>query len=172
MEKLKDTPEQGEQALLEKLDSRIRQMCVKVRKIIEIGQQIERRRTGKRAIQRIIGDYFVTHRNATKVVDLEILLERLNREARMLGVDGEDLKRTLAIQLDCVAGLRAANQVEIGGDEWKRWRERLELIRQNPLVTREAVTAKTSDTSSAAKKRDKSELEDEQGKDVLPDGDV
>jgi hypothetical protein len=62
--------------------------------------------------------------------------------------------------------------VEIGGDEWKRWRERLELIRQNPLVTREAVTAKTSDTSSAAKKRDKSELEDEQGKDVLPDGDV
>ncbi len=65
--------------------------------------------------------------------DLQLFLERLQREADFIGKDAEQLGALLSSLLSRVREGRAAKQDRVVGGDWQRWRELIESIRKNPL---------------------------------------
>jgi len=76
---------------LVELNKRLVTLCHEVRRAISASQQAARRSTGKQAVQRIIDDYFKTHKESSSVFAVQLLLERIQRDSKLLGQDGERL---------------------------------------------------------------------------------
>jgi hypothetical protein len=84
-------------------------------------------------VKRLIDEYFVTHKEASSVFDVELLLERIQRDTILLGEDGETLDGTLKRLLGELTKMRAAQQTQLRKDDWSAWKAVLEAIRKNPL---------------------------------------
>ncbi|OWY71563.1 hypothetical protein B7486_07700 [cyanobacterium TDX16] len=123
----------GKLELTGELGGRLRTICEALRKVISASQQVARRVTGKQAIQRLIDEFFVTHKEAASVFDVQLLVDRIRRDAELLGIDGERLDaslKQLAAELDKV---RASGQSRFVADLWRTWKDALAAIRKNPL---------------------------------------
>ncbi len=118
---------------LVELNMRLVTLCHEVRRAISASQQAARRSTGKQAVQRIIDDYFKTHKESSSVFAVQLLLERIQRDSKLLGQDGERLDGCLNRLLGEVNKARSANQQHFYGDSWRRWKYAILAIRQNPL---------------------------------------
>ncbi|MCH7989823.1 MAG: hypothetical protein IID46_11835, partial [Planctomycetes bacterium] len=154
------------------LESRLKEFCQKLRRKIELSEQAERRETGKQAVVRVIREFFIRHKEAAAVFDVELLIGRLDREAELLGEDGAALSDCLRRLMGKVQKIRASNQQRLTGDDWQRWRSWILEIRKNPLEVdidnlREAPTEAEVSTKMSGKRIDKphqtgeSELEPE-----------
>ena len=64
------------------LEERLFGLCEKVRRAMSASQQAARRHSGKQAIQRLIDEFFVSHKESSSVFDLLLLLERIQRDLR------------------------------------------------------------------------------------------
>jgi predicted ATP-dependent endonuclease of OLD family len=91
------------------------------------------RESGSRLIERLIGDSQKKFRESISVYDLLLLVQRLEREAEFLGVDGDDLRNKLRSLKIRVEDIRKTEQQRILGKQWKFWNNVLESIRKNPL---------------------------------------
>ncbi len=115
------------------LKENIRKICQVLRRKIEMSATAERRRSGKQAVSRIIGDFFVRHTGSATPYDIELLLERLQREAESFGQDAERLNGLLAQLLADARRLRTSDTARVIRQDWESWKEKLEGIRKNPL---------------------------------------
>lgn len=120
---------------VDELRERLLKVCHQVRRAILASQQAARRDSGKQAIQRLIDDYFKTHKEGTSVFDVQLLLERLDRDAKLLGEDGERLEASLSRLLQEVTKARLASHKHFLAADWQRWKQVIEAIRRNPLET-------------------------------------
>jgi predicted ATP-dependent endonuclease of OLD family len=91
------------------------------------------RESGSRSIERLIGDSQKKFRESISVYDLLLLIQRLEREAEFLGVDGDDLRNKLRILKIKVEDIRKSEQQRIVDKQWTYWNNVLESIRKNPL---------------------------------------
>jgi ABC-type cobalamin/Fe3+-siderophores transport system ATPase subunit len=117
------------------LKKRLVKFCHEVRRAVSTSQQAARRMSGKQAIQRIIDDYFKTHKESSSVFAVQLLLERIQRDTKLLGADGEKLDGSLNRLLSELNKVRAADQQHFRGEQWKRWKGVVAAIRKNPLDT-------------------------------------
>jgi hypothetical protein len=115
------------------LGSRLRKLCEALQKAISASQQVARRVTGKQAIQRLIDEFFVTHKEAASVFDVQLLVERIRRDADLLGIDGERPDASLKHLSGEIDRLRASGQSRFVGDLWRTWKDVFGAIRKNPL---------------------------------------
>lgn len=118
---------------VDELRKRLHKLCHEMRRAVSASQQAARRSSGKQAIQRIIDDYFKTHKESSSVFDLQLLLERIQRDTKLLGADGEQLDGSLNRLLSDLNKVRASDQRHFRGDQWKRWKGVVTAIRKNPL---------------------------------------
>lgn len=121
------------QASLAILKERLTALCQELRRVISSSQQAARRITGKQAIQRLIDEFFITHKEASSVFDIQILFERIQQDTELLGVDGENLDASLKRLLGELKKSRASGQRRFVADTWRNWRLVIEAIRKNPL---------------------------------------
>lgn len=117
------------------LQHRLVKLCHEVRRAVSASQQAARRSSGKQSIQRIIDDYFKTHKESSSVFAVQLLLERIQRDTKLLGADGEKLDGSLNRLLSEVSKVRSADQQHFRGEQWKRWKGVISAIRKNPLDT-------------------------------------
>jgi len=117
------------------LKTRLTTLCHELRRAVSASQQAARRITGKQAIQRLIDDYFVVHQQSSSVFEIQLLLERIQKDTELLGVDGENLDASLKRLLGELKKARASAQQRFVGDVWRKWRLVIEAIRKNPLTT-------------------------------------
>jgi hypothetical protein len=122
------------------LQKRLVKLCHEVRRAVSASQQAARRSSGKQAIQRIIEDYFKTHKESSSVFAVQLLLERIQRDTKLLGADGEKLDGSLNRLLSELNKVRAADQQHFRGEQWKRWKGVITAIRKNPLDTAIRIT--------------------------------
>lgn len=115
------------------LRNRIVKLCHEIRRAISASQQAARRSSGKQAVQRIIDDYFKTHKESSSVFAVQLLLERIQRDTKLLGTDGEKLDGSLSRLLTELDKVRATDQSHFRGEQWKRWKGVISAIRKNPL---------------------------------------
>lgn len=115
------------------LGGRLRGLCEILRKSISASQQVARRVTGKQAIQRLIDEFFVTHKEAASVFDVQLLVDRIRRDAELLGIDGERLDASLKHLSGELDKLRASGHSRFVADSWKPWKGAFGTIRKNPL---------------------------------------
>ena len=124
----------------EELGKRLVKLCHEVRRAVSASQQAARRSSGKQAIQRIIDDYFKTHKESSSVFAVQLLLERIQRDTKLLGADGEKLDGSLNRLLSELNKARAADQQHFKGDQWRQWKAVILAIRKNPLDTAIKIT--------------------------------
>ena len=74
------------QQYLPKLKVSLTTLCQELRRAVSASQQAARRMTGKQAIQRLIDDYFVGHQQSSSVFEVQLLLERIQKDTELLGV--------------------------------------------------------------------------------------
>jgi ABC-type cobalamin/Fe3+-siderophores transport system ATPase subunit len=122
------------------LGKRLIKLCHEIRRAVSASQQAARRSSGKQAIQRIIDDYFKTHKESSSVFAIQLLLERIQRDTKLLGEDGEKLDGSLNRLLAELNKARAADQQHYRGDAWRRWKTVMSAIRKNPLDTAIKIT--------------------------------
>lgn len=125
---------------LQELKARLVQLCHEVRRAVSASQQAAHRSSGKQAVQRIVDDYFKTHKESSSVFSVQLLLERIQRDTKLLGEDGEKLDGALNRLLGELNKARAAGQQHFRGDTWQRWRGVISAIRKNPLDTSVRIT--------------------------------
>ncbi|HUZ97476.1 MAG TPA: AAA family ATPase, partial [Edaphobacter sp.] len=121
------------QAVVDETRERVRAICQALRRKIELSQQAVKLETGTQALHRIIGGFLVQHKNSSSVTEMEILLERIEREAAALGDDADPLKTTVARRLTEVRKMKSERQNRVINDQWKYWEDALEAMRRNPL---------------------------------------
>jgi ABC-type cobalamin/Fe3+-siderophores transport system ATPase subunit len=122
------------------LEARLTKLCHEIRRAVSASQQAARRMSGKQAIQRIIEDYFKTHKESSSVFDIQLLLERIQRDTKLLGADGEKLDGSLNRLLSELGKSRAADQQYYRGEQWRQWKAVISAIRKNPLDTAIRIT--------------------------------
>lgn len=122
------------------LKSRLLALCHELRRAVSASQQAARRNSGKQAIQRIIEDYFKTHKESSSVFAVQLLLERIQRDTKLLGADGEKLDGSINRLLSELSKARAADQQHYRGDQWRKWKAVISAIRKNPLDTTVRIT--------------------------------
>lgn len=115
------------------LGARLRTLCEALRKAISASQQVARRVTGKQAIQRLIDEFFVIHKEAASVFDVQLLVDRIRRDAELLGIDGERLDASLKLLAAESDKLRASGHSRLIGESWRSWKDVFGTIRKNPL---------------------------------------
>lgn len=125
---------------LKTLENRLLELCRRIRRAVSASQQAARRATGKQAIQRLIDDYFKTHKQSSSVFEIELLLERIRRESQLLGEDGEKLDVSLGRLFTALEKIRASAQKQVEGDDWDKWKRVIQAIRENPLDVEIVVT--------------------------------
>jgi predicted ATPase len=125
---------------MQELQKRLVKLCHEIRRGVSASQQAARRSSGKQAIQRLIDDYFKTHKDSSSVFDVQLLLERIQRDTKLLGADGEKLDGSLNRLLSELNKVRAADQQQFRGEQWKRWKSVVTAVRKNPLDTRISMT--------------------------------
>ena len=67
-------------SVLPALKTSLTTLCQELRRAVAASQQAARRITGKQAIQRLIDDYFVIHRQSSSVFEIQLLLERIQKD--------------------------------------------------------------------------------------------
>jgi len=112
---------------------RVLKLCELLKRKIAQSERAERQRSGKAAIRRIISDFVVTHQESSYVFDLQLFLERLQKEAKFIGQDASPVDTKLSAMLERVGSLRAVKQERLVGADWQQWRGYIEATRQNPL---------------------------------------
>lgn len=122
------------------LEKRLIALCHEVRRAVSASQQAARRSSGKQAIQRIIEDYFKTHKESSSVFAVQLLLERIQRDTKLLGADGEKLDGSINRLLSELSKARAADQQHYRGEQWRKWKTVISAIRKNPLDTAIRIT--------------------------------
>jgi len=122
------------------LEKRLVALCHEVRRAVSASQQAARRSSGKQAIQRIIEDYFKTHKESSSVFAVQLLLERIHRDTKLLGADGEKLDGSINRLLSELSKARAADQQHYRGEQWRKWKIVISAIRKNPLDTAIRIT--------------------------------
>jgi predicted ATPase len=120
---------------LSTLKTRLTILCQELRRAVSASQQAARRITGKQAIQRLIDDYFVIHQQSSSVFEIQLLLERIQKDTELLGVDGESLDASLKRLLGELKKTRASGQQRFVGEVWHKWKFTIEAVRKNPLNT-------------------------------------
>lgn len=115
------------------LGQRLLKLCHEVRRTVSASQQAARRTSGKQSVQRLVKDFFKTHKEASSVFDIQLLLERLQRDSKLLGQDGEKLDAALSRLLSELAKARSAHQTHFRDQMWMTWKKTLEAIYENPL---------------------------------------
>ena len=118
---------------LPEIRERLTVLCHEIRRAVSASQQAARRTSGKQAIQRLIDDFFVTHKESSSIFDFQLLLERIQRDTELLGEDGENLDAVLKRLLNELRKARSSEQHRLLGDSWRRWKLVVESIRKNPL---------------------------------------
>lgn len=122
------------------LEKRLFALCHEIRRAVSASQQAARRSSGKQAIQRIIEDYFKTHKESSSVFAVQLLLERIQRDTKLLGADGEKLDGSINRLLSELSKARAADQQHYRGEQWRKWKAVISAIRKNPLDTTVRIT--------------------------------
>ena len=122
------------------LRNRLFKLCHEIRRAVSASQQAARRNSGKQSIQRLIDDYFKTHKESSSVFDIQLLLERIQRDTKLLGEDGEKLDASLGRMLNELNKARAADQQHFRGDAWRLWKLVIVAIRKNPLEAEVKIT--------------------------------
>jgi predicted ATPase len=109
------------------------------RERIDFSQKLEQQKSAKQALQRIIGEFFIQHKESANTHTIEILLSRLLREAPSFGQDSPILANKLVGLATEIKDLRSKGIMAVTKSDWNAWRDRLEAIRSNPLAN-ETVT--------------------------------
>ncbi len=115
------------------VEKRLKAFCESIRRAISASQQLARRTTGKQAIQRLLDEFFVTHKQASSVFDVQLLLDRIKKDAELLGIDGEGLDACLKRMSGEIEKIRSSAQQQFVGGLWEQWKSALGAIRKNPL---------------------------------------
>lgn len=118
---------------LEQLKKNILALCESIRRAISSSQQAARRETGKQAVQRLIKDFFIQHKEMSSVFDVQLLLERIQRDLQLLGEDGEKLDGAIKRLVSELKKLRTAGQNQLSGENWESWGKTLAKMEKNPL---------------------------------------
>lgn len=134
--------------VIEELRTRVIALCHALRRSIASGAREERQRSGKQAVQRIVGDFLVNHKESSSVFDIQLVLERLQRESEYIGEDAERLALALNALLSRIRDMRAASQDRVVQKDWEWWRAALEKIRQNPLNPDVRIQASADDSEA------------------------
>ena len=118
---------------MSELEGNVFNLCEKIRRAVSASQQAAQRQSGKQAVKRLLNDYFVQHKQSTSVFDVQLLLERIQRDLQLLGEDGELLDGAIKRLLSQLRKMRSSDQHQIQGDLWEAWCGTLTEMRKNPL---------------------------------------
>lgn len=117
----------------EQLRSNLFKLCEEIRRAVSASQQAARRETGKQAVKRLIDDFFVQNKKSCSVFDMQLLLERIQRDLQLLGEDGETLDNVVKRLISELRKFRSAGHQRLLDDQWTSWSEMLFAIKKNPL---------------------------------------
>jgi hypothetical protein len=130
------------------LKDRLVRMCHEVRRAVSACLQAARRRSGKQSIQRLIKEFFKTNKESSTVFDIQLLLERIQRDTKLLGEDGDKLDASLRRLMGLLDKARAADQQRFRDDEWRRWSTVINDIYKSPLDIQVRITDDGPETDS------------------------
>lgn len=113
---------------------RVRRLCQELKRKIIQGEQLERQRSGKYSVNRIVSDFISTRSTVCMVFDLQTgLIDRLQKEAKSIGQDAAALESVLVVLSHRLQKLRDGGHIRLSGANWDKWREYIFAIRTNPL---------------------------------------
>lgn len=108
-------------------------LCEELRRAVSASQQAARRETGKQAVKRLIDDFFKQNKNSSSVFNMQLLLERIQRDLQLLGEDGESLDGAIKRLLAELRKLRSGRHHQLQDGSWTAWSGTLAAMRKNPL---------------------------------------
>lgn len=126
----------GEEIIgLEIIKKRLTQLLVLLRRKLEQSKQESQTQSARQAIIRRSDDFFKRFKKSAEVFEVELHLERLEREIQFIGEhDSAMFKKLIGALIKEIRDLRASGAINITKDAWHRWSSLLYAIKKNPLA--------------------------------------
>ncbi|MEM9446439.1 MAG: hypothetical protein AAGA18_13930 [Verrucomicrobiota bacterium] len=118
----------------DELRNRVSKLCQFIGDKVDLAEGVVLQKSGKQSVARLVQDFQKKYHESANVFDLLRVVQRIEKETDLLGIDGDGLRETLRKMRLNLITLRDANQKRITGDEWLKWSEAFDLIRKNPLM--------------------------------------
>ena len=132
LEAASETGNSGDAAIVE-LGKRLVQLSTNLKRKVEESRREVRSSSIAQSIKRAIDDFFKRFKAAGNTFDIQLLLERCNSLAKSIGEDAKLLRDTTDLLLERVHSLREADQSQVTGENWSKWKQVIGKIRENPL---------------------------------------
>lgn len=119
---------------LQEIESNLNKLLIVLRRKIEQSKQESRKDSARQAVTRTTADFFKRFKDAAEPFEVELHLERLEREVDTISDDGATLRKALLMLLKEIRETRASGESMLKNSDWNRWSSILFAIKKNPLM--------------------------------------
>lgn len=123
----------GQEASIKLLNDRIQQVCGKLREMVESSRQKSSMRSIAHNVKRVIREFLLSRANGASIVDLDDLLQRIEREVRPLDDSKYAVLESVPLMRSRLDALLQGGQSRVVRPVWLAWRSQLEFLRRDPL---------------------------------------
>jgi predicted ATP-dependent endonuclease of OLD family len=126
---------------LKQLRKNVIAVCDFIREGLAKSRAATAKHSTTQAVKRIINDFNRLNKDNVPVTTLQKTFQRLEREAALIGTDGEPFLRLVRAYLAELQKLRTDGQDRVVGDKWAEWKRRIDRIKTNPLTAPDAASS-------------------------------
>jgi hypothetical protein len=130
---LTDDREEEFNAEVSLLSNRIQRMCQRLNVRIERSRQHASHRSVAHNVKRLIREFLQSREHGCSVIDADNILDRIDREGRVVEESSERLRATIAHLRSQLDAYSQAGQSRLASGEWSIWKSRFEFLKRDPL---------------------------------------
>ena len=111
----------------------VKSICRFFAEALAEARESTKRYSATQSIKRLIKDFQRLNRDRVPVSNIQKLIKRLENEIEPIGADSDDLASILRHYFAELEDLRVKGQVRLVENEWRKWEQRIDAIKKNPL---------------------------------------
>ena len=131
VEELLETGEKNRS--LEELGERLQKLCEFLMQKIDISRQASRKMSVSQTVRREVDEFFKRFKTSAPAFDVVRLLNRIERELKDIGDDGENLRDVILNLQQEIEKTRQSGSTKIEEGNWHKWSSALHRLKKNPL---------------------------------------
>lgn len=131
VEELFETDEKNK--MLQELGNRLQKLCEFLMQKIDISRQASRKLSASQTVRREIDEFFKRFKTSAPAFDVVRLLNRIEREVKDIGDDGDNLRDVILKLQQEIEKTRQAGATKVEGGNWQQWSSALFRLKKNPL---------------------------------------
>jgi hypothetical protein len=125
---------EGEDAAVSELERRLQKLCEYLLQKVDLSRQASRRLSVNQTVRREVEEFFKRFKSSAPAFDIVRLLNRIERELKEIGDDGEKLREAVIKMQQEIDKFRQSGETRVTEEYWQKWSSAFWLVKKNPLA--------------------------------------